>query len=82
MKFRSSPGLEQLLPWDRLLQFCLGDMFITVNGQGLSHFRSKSYGVLNVKWLYIFHVVLFETGSALCGGAPNMNALILGRAIA
>lgn len=27
-------------------------------------------------------VILFEVGSALCGGAPNMNALIVGRVIA
>lgn len=26
-------------------------------------------------------VILFETGSAICGAAPNMNALIVGRAI-
>ena len=38
--------------------------------------------MLNVKWLYKSHVVVFEAGSALCGGAPNMNALIVGRAIA
>ncbi|KAI4105904.1 MAG: hypothetical protein LQ339_003222 [Xanthoria mediterranea] len=42
----------------------------------------KAYGVFNVKWLYIFHVLLFEVGSALCGGANTMNALIVGRAIA
>ncbi|KAL8982097.1 MAG: hypothetical protein Q9205_003290 [Flavoplaca limonia] len=42
----------------------------------------KAYGVFNVKWLYIFHVILFEAGSALCGGANTMNALIVGRAIA
>lgn len=40
------------------------------------------YGIINVKWLYISHVIIFETGSALAGGAPNMNALIVGRAIA
>ncbi|KAL8729269.1 MAG: hypothetical protein Q9166_004890 [cf. Caloplaca sp. 2 TL-2023] len=42
----------------------------------------KAYGVFNIKWLYIFHVFLFEVGSALCGGANTMNALIVGRAIA
>jgi MFS family permease len=35
-----------------------------------------------MKWLYIGGIVLFEAGSALCGGAPNMDALILGRVIA
>lgn len=34
-----------------------------------------------MKWVYIFNVVIFEVGSALCGAAPNMNALIVGRVI-
>jgi len=34
-----------------------------------------------VKWLFISWVIGFEVGSAICGGAPNMNALIVGRAI-
>jgi MFS family permease len=42
----------------------------------------KFYAIFNSKWLYIISVVIFETGSALCGGAPNMNSLIVGRAIA
>ncbi|TPX16489.1 uncharacterized protein E0L32_003783 [Thyridium curvatum] len=40
------------------------------------------YNSFNQKWLYIGGVVLFEAGSALCGGAPSMNALIVGRVIA
>ncbi|PKS07919.1 hypothetical protein jhhlp_006528 [Lomentospora prolificans] len=44
------------------------------------------YGALfakfNMKWLYIAGIVLFQVGSALCGAAPNMNALIVGRVIA
>ncbi|KAH8800234.1 MFS drug efflux transporter [Xylogone sp. PMI_703] len=35
-----------------------------------------------MKWLFIAGVTLFEAGSALCGGAPNMNALICGRVLA
>jgi MFS family permease len=27
-------------------------------------------------------LVIFSTGSAICGGAPNMDALIVGRVIA
>jgi MFS family permease len=42
----------------------------------------KFYSTFDSKWLYIISVILFEAGSALCGGAPNMNALIVGRAIA
>ncbi|KAF4765278.1 hypothetical protein HAV15_003176 [Penicillium sp. str.  len=43
---------------------------------------SKVYATYNAKWLYIGCVVLFMAGSALCGGAPNMNAMIVGRAMA
>jgi MFS family permease len=41
----------------------------------------KIFGQFNAKWTYIFCVALFEVGSAICGAAPNMNALIVGRAI-
>ncbi|PLB33702.1 major facilitator superfamily transporter [Aspergillus candidus] len=40
------------------------------------------FNTFNMKWVYIATVVLFEVGSALCGAAPNMNALIIGRVIA
>ncbi|KAI1132293.1 major facilitator superfamily domain-containing protein [Nemania abortiva] len=44
------------------------------------------YGFLftkfNMKWLYIGGIVVFQAGSALCGGAPSMNALIVGRVFA
>ncbi|PYI09470.1 MFS drug efflux transporter [Aspergillus sclerotiicarbonarius CBS 121057] len=40
------------------------------------------YTTMNMKWLYIAGIVLFQGGSALCGGAPTMNALIVGRVIA
>lgn len=42
----------------------------------------KIYAIFNSKWLYIISVLIFEIGSALCGAAPNMDALIVGRAIA
>jgi len=42
----------------------------------------KAYGVFNAKWLYIISVFIFEVGSAVCGAAPNMDALIVGRAVA
>lgn len=41
----------------------------------------KAYGQFNAKWTYIFCVVLFELGSAICGAAPSIDALIIGRAI-
>ncbi|CZR61051.1 related to aflatoxin efflux pump AFLT [Phialocephala subalpina] len=42
----------------------------------------KAYGIFNVKWLHISSVTVFAIGSAICGAAPNMNALIVGRVIA
>lgn len=36
----------------------------------------------NMKWIFIASVLLFEAGSALCGAAPGMNALIVGRVMA
>lgn len=41
----------------------------------------KIYGQFEAKWTYILCVTLFEVGSALCGGAPTIDALIIGRAI-
>ncbi|KAK1509334.1 major facilitator superfamily transporter [Colletotrichum costaricense] len=33
-------------------------------------------------FVYIFNIFLFEAGSALCGAAPNSEALIIDRVIA
>ncbi|KAF8851099.1 MFS general substrate transporter [Acephala macrosclerotiorum] len=41
----------------------------------------KVFGQFNAKWMYILCVILFEVGSAICGAAPTINALIVGRAI-
>lgn len=40
------------------------------------------YTKFNMKWLYVAGIVLFQAGSALCGAAPTMDALIVGRVIA
>jgi MFS family permease len=40
------------------------------------------FGSFDMKWLFNVCLILFEIGSALCGAAPNMNALIIGRVIA
>ena len=42
----------------------------------------RLFGLFNIKWLMISYVVLFEVGSAICGGAPTLDALIIGRVIA
>ncbi|KAJ5461966.1 uncharacterized protein N7458_003518 [Penicillium daleae] len=46
------------------------------------NYRGKLYAIFSAKWLYLSSVVLFETGSALCGAALTMNVFIVGRAIA
>jgi hypothetical protein len=40
------------------------------------------YNSFNIKWVFFITVVLFEVGSAICGAAPSMSALIVGRVIA
>ena len=42
----------------------------------------RLYGIFDTKILYCSSVFLFLAGSALCGGAPNMAAMIVGRVIA
>lgn len=44
--------------------------------------RGALFNSFDQKRLYIAGVLLFEVGSALCGAAPNMNALIVVRVIA
>ncbi|KAA8647955.1 hypothetical protein EYZ11_009177 [Aspergillus tanneri] len=39
----------------------------------------KAYAIFDTKWLFIGCLSMFAAGSALCGGAPNMNAIIIGR---
>jgi MFS family permease len=34
------------------------------------------------KRIFVVSILLFEIGSAVCGSAPSMNALIVGRVIA
>ena len=42
----------------------------------------RIFATFNVKYAYLTGVTLFLAGSALCGGAPTINALIVGRVIA
>ncbi|KAL8961058.1 MAG: hypothetical protein Q9193_002329 [Seirophora villosa] len=42
----------------------------------------KLFGLFDAKHLYVGSIVLFMAGSALCGGAPTINAFIVGRVIA
>ncbi|KAI1816013.1 major facilitator superfamily domain-containing protein [Poronia punctata] len=42
----------------------------------------RFYEMFNTKWNYIATVALFEIGSAVCGAAPTMDAIIVGRVLA
>src|SRR4051812_43538210 len=42
----------------------------------------QMYGLYQTKYIYISSILVFEAGSAVCGAAPNMNTMIVGRAIA
>ncbi|KAF3810844.1 Efflux pump DEP3 [Colletotrichum gloeosporioides] len=66
-------GHLELLTWIGT-GFALGTMFILLWG--------KVYGVFNIKWVYILNILMFEAGCALCGAAPNIETLIIGRVIA
>lgn len=43
--------------------------------------RGQLYSHFDNKLLFISSVVIFEVGSAICGAAPSIDALIGGRAI-
>ncbi|KAI9663526.1 MAG: MFS sugar transporter [Alyxoria varia] len=45
-------------------------------------FFGKLYTFYSIKWTYLTALGIFEVGSAICGAAPNSEALIVGRAIA
>ena len=63
-----------LVPWLGV-SFALGSAASTLPW-------SKAYGTFSAKKLYIGGTTVFMGASALCGGAPNINAFIVGRAIA
>ncbi|KAL6887099.1 major facilitator superfamily domain-containing protein [Trichoderma evansii] len=42
----------------------------------------KLFTSFDMKWLFIASVALFGVGSTVCGAAPNMSALIVGRVLA
>lgn len=45
-------------------------------------FFGKLYTFFSIKTVYLVALVIFEIGSAVCGAAPNSEALIIGRAVA
>ncbi|KAK4186657.1 major facilitator superfamily domain-containing protein [Podospora australis] len=39
----------------------------------------KAFGIFDNKWIFIACLTMFAAASALCGAAPSMNAMIVGR---
>lgn len=39
----------------------------------------KAYARFDTKWVFIACLTMFAAGSALCGAAPSMDAMIIGR---
>ncbi|KAI9785432.1 MAG: hypothetical protein M1816_000401 [Peltula sp. TS41687] len=54
----------------------------TIGAVALSLPLGKLYATFDAKWLFIIWTVIFLAASALCGGAPNMDAMIIGRVLA
>ncbi|KAH8812368.1 major facilitator superfamily domain-containing protein [Xylogone sp. PMI_703] len=44
--------------------------------------HGKLYGTFAFKPIYLGNILLFGIGSVVCGAAPNMNALVIGRVLA
>lgn len=59
----------------------LGSAYMMTNA-ALQLMFGRVYKFTTLKWTLLTSIVLFEVGSAVCGAAPSMAALIVGRAIA
>ncbi|KAJ4422985.1 hypothetical protein N0V82_002379 [Gnomoniopsis sp. IMI 355080] len=58
-----------------------GSAYLLV-GCSFQLFFGKLYSLLNVKWVFLTALLIFEVGSLVCAVAPSSMALIIGRAIA
>lgn len=59
-----------------------GSCTVDRTNQAPKLFFGKLYTFLNLKWVYLAALFIFELGSFICGIAPNSTALIIGRAVA
>ncbi|KAJ3194253.1 hypothetical protein HK101_003139 [Irineochytrium annulatum] len=67
-------GDQELIPW-------IGTAYL-LTATGFSALYGKFADIYGRKITFIFAIVCFEAGSALCGAANGMITLIVGRAIA
>ncbi|KAA8644348.1 hypothetical protein EYZ11_001643 [Aspergillus tanneri] len=72
-KIIDSFGEINKLPWISVA-FALGAVSVNL-------VWGKVFAQLEAKKSFIVTIILFEVGSAVCGAAPTMNALIIGRAL-
>ena len=72
--FAIKRSLDRIYSTKSLLRFLIG-------GASTVLLIGKLFGMFNAKHLYVGSTILFMAGSALCGGAPSMNAFIVGRVI-
>lgn len=42
----------------------------------------RIYTLYSTKWVFLWSIIVFEAGSALCGAAPTSPAFVVGRAVA
>lgn len=55
---------------------------LSITTSYISNIVRKVLYVIQVKWVYLTALFLFELGSLICGVAPNPTTLIVGRAVA
>ncbi|KAJ3289465.1 hypothetical protein HDU79_004048 [Rhizoclosmatium sp. JEL0117] len=67
-------GHQDLVPW-------IGSAYL-FTAAPFGALYGKFADIFGRKWVFVFALVVFELGSFLCGIAPNMATLILGRAVA
>lgn len=69
-----SLGNLDLLPW-------IGTGFMLGSVATIALFGTL-YSRIEIKWLYLSSILIFEIGSAICGAAPSMSVMAVGRVVA
>lgn len=70
----ASLGSLPMLPW-------VGTGFLLGSVATVAIFGAL-YSKVEVKYLYLASILVFEVGSAICGASPSMTAMAIGRVLA
>ncbi|KAJ3193970.1 hypothetical protein HK101_003723 [Irineochytrium annulatum] len=65
---------QNLIPW-------IGSAYL-MTATAFAALYGKFADIFGRKWVFVTAIIIFEAGSALCGAAPTMEWLIVGRAVA